>query len=79
MPTTEQLQTWLEEAYLARHKLSTGKLPVSLSHGDRSLTFTQASKGALDAYIAQLRTEIQQAGGKPRRRTYRIAQTGSGL
>lgn len=78
MPTTEQLQRWLEEACAARHKLATGKLPVSLSHGDRSLTFTQATAAALDSYIAQLRAEIKQAGGQPRRRTYRIAQTGSG-
>lgn len=79
MPTTIQLQTWLEQAYVARHKLSTGVLMVSLQHGDRRLTYNAADKAALDKYIAQLLAEIQQAGGKPRRRTYRIAQTGSGL
>lgn len=80
MPTVTQLQTWLEEAYVARHKLSTGVLTVSLQHADRRLTYNEANKSALDQYIAQLIAEIDQAnnGGKRRRRTYRLMQNGSG-
>ena len=81
MPTESQLQAWLEEAYVARHKLSTGILTVSLQHGDRRLTYNAADKAALDKYINQLLDEIAQAqgGGKKRRRTYRATQTGTGL
>lgn len=81
MPTESQLQTWLEQAYAARHKLSTGALTVSLQHGDRRLTYNAADKAALDKYITQLLDEIaqQQNGGAKRRRTYRVVQTGDGL
>ena len=81
MPTAIQLQAWLEEAYAARHKLSTGKLPVSFNHGDRRLIFNPSDKAALDSYIAQLIAEIEQqnSGGKRRRRTFRATQTGSGF
>lgn len=81
MPTESQLQTWLEEAYVARHRLSTGVLTVSLQHGDRRLVYNAADKAALDKYISQLLAEIaqQQNGGVKRRRTYRVTQTGDGL
>lgn len=81
MPTELQLQAWLEEAYVARHKLSTGVLTVSLQHADRRLTYNAANKAALDQYISQLLAEIaqQQNGGTRRKRTYRVTQTGDGL
>ncbi|MBN8740724.1 MAG: hypothetical protein BGP24_14660 [Lysobacterales bacterium 69-70] len=81
MPTESQLQTWLEQAYVARHKLSTGVLMVSFQHGDRRLTYNAADMAALDKYIAQLLEEIaqQKNGGAKRRRTYRVVQTGDGL
>lgn len=81
MPTESQLQTWLEEAYVARHELSTGILTVSLQHGDRRQIFHATNKSALDQYIAQLLAEIAQAqnGGAKRRRTFRVTQTGDGL
>jgi hypothetical protein len=43
MPALATLQTWLEEAYVARHKLRTGALAVSLSYGQRTMSYTAAN------------------------------------
>jgi hypothetical protein len=52
------LQTWLTDAQLARHNLMTGALPSVVSYGNgdgtKSVTYTRANLGALDAYIQSL-------------------------
>jgi hypothetical protein len=80
MPTPLQLQTWLEEAYVARHRLSTGVRAVSLQHADRRITYNETNARDLDAYIARLTREINAAAGASRkRRIIRLTQTGTGL
>jgi len=79
MATLATLQTWLSEAEIARHKLRTGSLRVSFSHGQRSMTFAAANAAELDAYIADLTQQITVAqGGSSKRRVFRIMQTGTG-
>jgi hypothetical protein len=60
----------LTEAQDAYHALSLGKQTVSLSLGDKRLTFTPADTRRLASYIAQLQREIDIANGNA---------TGSGL
>lgn len=52
------LQTWLDEALTARHQLMLGKKAVRVRSGDDEVTFTQADKDKLDAYIGQLESAI---------------------
>lgn len=79
MPALATLQTWLEEAYVARHKLRTGALAVSLSYGQRTMSYTAANAADLDAYIADLESQISQAqSGSNKRRVFRAMQTGTG-
>lgn len=79
MATLATLQTWLSEAEIARHKLRTGSLRVSFSHGQRSMTFAAANAAELDDYIADLTQQITVAGGgSNKRRVFRIMQTGTG-
>ena len=53
------LQTWLTEAETARHELATGSLRQTVRYnGDREVTFAKTDIGALDAYIASLRSQI---------------------
>lgn len=51
-------QQKLDEALQVRHQLMLGKAKASLGFGDRSITYTQATRKDLDAYIAELRREI---------------------
>lgn len=53
----------LTEAQDAYHALSLGKQTVSLSIGDKRLTFTPADTRRLASYIAQLQREIAIASG----------------
>ncbi len=79
MPTLSQLQTWLTEAYAARHLLRTGGMAEMFSRDGRVVKYTAASAGDLDAYIAQLESEISAGStGTARRRTYRVTQVGTG-
>lgn len=65
------LQQWLADAQQALHDLSTGAKGESYSYtqgdGSKSVTYTRASIGALQAYIL----EIQYALGLRRRRAIR--------
>lgn len=80
MPSLAQLQTWLEEAYAARHKLRTGKLTSLVRFGERTVQYNSANASELDAYINELIGLIADAQGSARRRrTYRVTQTGTGL
>jgi hypothetical protein len=79
MPALATLQTWLEEAYAARHKLRTGALAVSLSYGQRTMSYTAANAADLDAYISDLEQQIREAQGSTnKRRVFRAMQTGTG-
>jgi hypothetical protein len=79
MPTLATLQTWLDEAYTARHNLRTGALAQSMSHGGRTVQYTAANASELDAYIAELQTQITESTtSATRKRVYRIKQTGQG-
>lgn len=79
MATVDQLQTWLAEALAARHKLATGTLEVSMNHAGHAVTYSATNMQVLNAYIADLADQIATAqGGKARRRTYRVTQTGTG-
>ncbi len=57
------LSARLTEAQDAYHALSLGKQTVSLSIGDKRLTFTPADTRRLASYIAQLQREIAIASG----------------
>jgi hypothetical protein len=53
----------LAEAQDAYHALSLGKQTVSLSLGDKRLTFTPADVRRLSAYISELQTALSIASG----------------
>lgn len=79
MPALATLQTWLEEAYVARHKLRMGEKAVSISGHGRTLTFTEANADDLDSYISDLKQQIREAQGLTnKRRVFRAMQTGTG-
>ena len=79
MATLATLQTWLSEAEIARHKLRTGGLAQSLSHGGRTVQYTVATAAELDAYIRDLEYQITVAQGQTnKRRVFRVMQTGTG-
>ena len=58
MATTEELQTRLDEAETALHKLLTGQQTVRLEYDGKSVTYTAASAGDLRAYIGQLQVNL---------------------
>lgn len=57
------LQTRLQEAEAAYHRLVTGTKVVEIEHGDMRQKYTAADAGALAGYIADLRAQIAAAGG----------------
>lgn len=80
MPTQSQLETWLEEAYVAKHALATGKRTVSVQYGERRLQFEASGMSALVDHIADLQRQLADLAGTSRqRRIYRVTQTGTGL
>jgi hypothetical protein len=58
MATTEQLQTWLDQAVAARHKLLTGSITERWDYEGRSMTFTKVNIGELQAYIRELEFKL---------------------
>lgn len=52
------LKERLAEAELALHRLSIGKSVVSISDGERKLTYTAANIGQLRAYVDDLTRQI---------------------
>jgi len=52
------LKLRLTEAESALHRLSIGKSVVSISDGERKLTYTAATIGQLRAYIDDLKRQI---------------------
>ena len=58
------LNTWLSEAQTALHELSVGKKTVSVSMGDKRVSFGLAEVRQLRAYIGRLQIELAiRAGG----------------
>jgi hypothetical protein len=62
------LQGWLADALAAKHKLMIGQLEVTVSYEGKSVSFAQADRDRLDAYIADLQRQIDALTGMPRRR-----------
>lgn len=62
------LQLWLLEAKTALHKLNTGKLEASVSYDGKSVSYSQADRGKLEAYITKLEQQIAGLTGETRRR-----------
>lgn len=62
------LQLWLLEARTALHKLNTGKLEASVSYDGKSVSYSQADRSKLEAYIARLEDQIAALTGAHRRR-----------
>jgi hypothetical protein len=58
MATKEQLQAWLDEAIVARHRLQTGQQLVTASYYGRSVNYAQADATRLDLYISRLEALI---------------------
>lgn len=80
MATLSTLQTWLSEAEIARHKLRTGAAVASWSSAGRAMSYSQATAGDLDTYIADLKQQIAEAqGARGKRRVFRLTQTGTGF
>lgn len=71
------LRERLAEAELARHRLLIGESVTVERHDGRHAEYKPADIRLLDAYISELRRLI--ACGKPRRRTFRVYQSGTGL
>jgi hypothetical protein len=53
-------QTWLTQAEAARNAILTGQNPMRLRHGQKDMTFNQASLPALVQYINELRAQLGQ-------------------
>jgi hypothetical protein len=62
------LENWLTLAEAARHKLATGTATASVKYGDREVTYSKADLGSLDAYIADLRSQLSPLDGTPQTR-----------
>lgn len=72
----ETLRTRLAEAEEAYHKLMIGEKEVTVSVGNfGSTTYNQASRTALESYIASLKSQIAAAEGTPsgRRRILKVS------
>lgn len=54
-------QQQLDEALAVRHQLMLGKATQSLSIGERRVEYTKTDLKTLDAYIAELRRQINGA------------------
>lgn len=57
------LNQWLSEAQVALHEVATGKRTITLSLGDKRVSFSPADVRALRAHISQLQTAIAVATG----------------
>lgn len=80
MATLSQLQTWLTEAEIARHKVRTGQSVELRTYAGRTLKYTAANADQLDAYIADLNAQIATLqGSSSKRHFFRVAQSGTGF
>ena len=65
MATTQEL---LDEAIAVRHAWRTGKTKASVTHGDRTISYSVQGLKQLDAYIAELRRLLAGSGPVGRNR-----------
>lgn len=68
MADTATLQAWLAEAEAALHQLEMGRAEVSVSYNGKMVTYKGTERAALQAYIAKLKAELGEGGGRPRSR-----------
>jgi hypothetical protein len=66
---TEDLQTRLDEAQDALHRLMTGKGRVRVEYEGKMVIYTQANIGDLRAYILELQVQLGQKPGRSRAST----------
>jgi hypothetical protein len=57
------LQTRLDEAESAYHRLMTGSLEESIGLGDMQVRYTRSQAPMLAGYISQLKSDVAAAGG----------------
>ncbi len=62
------LRIRLAEAEVAYHRLNIGQLSASVSVEGKSVSYSQADREKLAAYIADLKAQIAAAEGTPLRR-----------
>lgn len=67
------LQSWLSDAQTALQELAIGKRTVSISTGDKRISFSPAELPRLKAYIGQLQTAIADAQGSTTTGPYSVA------
>ncbi len=73
MATTAELTARLAAAETALHDLTTGNKPVKVDVGDgKTVTYTATDQSALRAYIAELQSQLDPPGSKPRRRPLKV-------
>lgn len=65
MATTQEL---LDEAIAVRHAWRTGRTRASVTHGDRTISYSIEGLKQLDAYIAELRRLLAGASARGRSR-----------
>lgn len=63
MAVLATLQTRLGEAEAAYHRLMTGAMEVEVQHETMTVKYSEASLKNLQSYIADLKAQIQAAGG----------------
>lgn len=66
MATKTQLETWLAEAEAAKHKIITGSQAVNINYNGRSVQYSQSNMADLNAYIRDLKTQLNGGRGKAR-------------
>lgn len=67
------VQTQLNEARDAYHKLMTGQAVVSIQRDGKTVQFAQADRPALRAYIMELEGQLSTSGGAGNRRPARVS------
>lgn len=63
MATCTELQAQLAEAEVAYHSIQMGRRTVSITQGQKSITYNQASVSGLLRYIADLRRQVAACTG----------------
>lgn len=54
----EKMMRWLSEAREAYHNLNTGQQEATLTHDNKSVTYSQTSTMKLQAYITELEVKL---------------------
>lgn len=63
MTTCAEWQTKFDEADQALHALLTGSKVASLGAGEKSITYTAATLGELQRYVAYLQSKLDECAG----------------